>query len=325
MHVLFLIDPLATLNLATETSLLMIEELQGRGHAASVATLADLYLTETAAGVRSTPIRLDMQRQPFYELGRAEDGSLARFDIVLMRKDPPVDADYLTATSALERAAQEVAVLNDPLALRSLNEKLLPLRFPDLSPPTLVSNDADRILAFARTHGRVVLKPMEECSGRGIRIVDAADAAEAVPQYVAAANGRFLIVQKFLEGVTAGDKRILVLEGNAIGVVNRIPASRDHLANIHQGARVEAAELTRRDRLIVDALRPMLAENGIWLAGIDVIDGHLTEVNITSPSAVRQINAVSGTHLERELVDSLERLHQFVVADRGSDTIPAAS
>jgi len=312
MHLLFVIDPLPTLNLTTETSLLLIEELQRRGHEASVATLPDLYLSDSGAGVRSTSIHLDMSRQPFYELGPVQDGSLARFDIVMMRKDPPVDADYLTATFVLERAAAEVAVLNDPLALRSLNEKLLPLRFPQFSPPTLVSNDAERIVAFARVHQRVVLKPMEECSGRGIQIIDAAAAGDVVPQYVASLGGRFLVAQKFLEGVVCGDKRILVLEGAPIGVVNRVPADRDHLANIHQGARVEAAELTAHDHEIVAALRPLLAENGIWLAGIDVIDGHLTEVNITSPSAVRQINAVSGSHLERDLVDSLERLHRFV-------------
>lgn len=308
MHVLFIIDPLHTLNLTTETSLLLMEELQQRGHAASVATLPDLYLSETSAGVRSTCIRLNMTRQPFYHLDAADDGPLSRFDLVLMRKDPPVDADYITATFALERATRDVPVLNDPVSLRSLNEKLLPLRFPQFSPPTLVTNDADRLLAFADRHRRIVLKPMEECSGRGIQIVDAERAGAVVPQYVAALNGRFLIAQNFIEGVTAGDKRILVLEGKAIGVVNRIPADRDHLANIHQGARVEAAELTAREREIVAALAPVLSSNKIWLAGIDVIDGHLTEVNITSPSAVRQINAVSGLHLERDLIDSLERI-----------------
>ncbi len=307
MHVLFILDPLSTLNLATETSLLLIEELQRRGHVASVATLPDLYLAESGAGVRSARIHLDMTRRPFYELAAAQDGSFARFDLVLMRKDPPVDANYLTATFALERAAQEVAVLNDPVALRSLNEKLLPLCFPQFSPPTLVSNDAGRILDFAATHRRVVLKPLEECSGRGIVIVDAERAADVVPQYVSALNGRFLIVQEFIEGVLAGDKRILLLDGELLGVVNRLPADRDHLANIHQGARVEAAELTGRDREIVAAVQPMLAKHRIWLAGIDVIDGCLTEVNITSPSAVRQINAVGGLQLERQIVDSLER------------------
>jgi len=310
MHVLFIIDPLHTLNLATETSLLLIEELQRRGHAASVATLPDLYLSETGAGVRAARIQVEMTRRPFYDLDAAQDGSFARFDLVLMRKDPPVDANYLTATFALERAAQEVVVLNNPIALRSLNEKLLPLRFPQFSPPTLVSNDASRVLAFAAARRRIVLKPMEECSGRGILIVDAERAADVVPPYVSALDGRFLIAQEFIEGVIAGDKRILMLEGEPLGVVNRLPADRDHLANIHQGARVEAAELNARDREIVAALKPMLAQHRIWLAGVDVIDGRLTEVNITSPSAVRQINAVGGLHLEREIVDSLERQWQ---------------
>lgn len=304
MHVLFIIDPLPALNLETETSLLLIEELARRGDSASVATLDDLYVTEDRAGVRAQAIRVDLTQQPFYDLDAAQEGPFSRFDLVLMRKDPPVDANYLTATFILERAATEVPVLNPPLALRSLNEKLLPLHFPALSPATLVSNDAARLARFAASHGRVVLKPLEDCSGRGIRILDAGDAA-SIAAYVAALGGRHVLAQEFLEGVVGGDKRILLLEGEAIGAVNRIPADRDHLANIHQGARVEATTLSPRDQTIVAALRPVLAAHDIWLAGIDVIDGRLTEINITSPSAVRQINAVGGLQLERQLVDSL--------------------
>jgi len=306
MHVLFVIDPLSTLNLATETSLLLIEELARRGDRASIATLVDLYATESGAGVRSQSIRVDLGREPFYELDTAQDGPFSRFDLVLMRKDPPVDADYIAATFLLERAAAEVPVLNPPMALRNFNEKLLPLRFPDLSPATLVSNDAARLSDFAARHRRVVLKPLEDCSGRGIRLVDDGDAA-SIAEYVSGLDGRYVLAQEFLEGVVGGDKRILLLEGSAIGAVNRVPADRDHLANIHQGARVEATALSPRELDIVTAVRPLLVEHRIWLAGIDVIDGRLTEINITSPSAVRQINAVSGLHLERRLVDSLTK------------------
>lgn len=310
MHVLFIIDPLDTLNLTTETSVLLMEELARRGHSSAVATVPDLYLTESGAGVRAAAIRLRPSGQPFYELGVAADHQFADFDLVLMRKDPPVDTAYLAATFILERAAAVVPVVNDPVSLRTVNEKLWPLSLPRFAPPTLISSDIDRLTHFAHIHGRIVLKPLEDCSGRGIALVDAAEAPQRIARYAAAHAGRPVLAQQFLEGVVAGDKRILLLAGEAIGAVNRIPRSRDHLANIHQGARVEATTLTARDHAIIAAVRPLLVARRLWLAGIDVIDGHLTEINVTSPSAARQINAVSGTHIERLIVDFLEDLQR---------------
>ena len=308
MHVLFVIDPLHTLNLATETSLLLIEEMARRGHTTAVATLPDLYLTESGVGVRARSIILDLSRQPFYQLGATADHPFTDFDLVLMRKDPPVDAAYLAATFILERAATVVPVINDPVGLRTVNEKLWPLSLPEFAPPTLVSNDSERLVAFAETHGRVVLKPLQDCSGRGIVLVDRAQAPQQVAAYLAAHAERPVLAQRFLEGVAAGDKRILLLAGEPIGAVNRIPRSRDHLANIHQGARVEATTLTPRDNAIIAAVKPLLVRHRLWLAGIDVIEGHLTEINVTSPSAARQINAVSRTHVEVPIVDFLERV-----------------
>jgi glutathione synthase len=308
MHVLFIIDPLDTLNLTTETSVLLMEELARRGHTNAVATLPDLHLTEAGAGVRARAIRLRPEGQPFYELGTPADRAFTDFDLVLMRKDPPVDTAYLAATFILEHAAAVVPVVNDPVGLRTVNEKLWPLSLAEFAPPTLMTGDVDHLLRFAQTHGRIVLKPLEDCSGRGIVLVDAAHARQCITAYAAAHAGRPVLAQRFIEGVAAGDKRILLLAGAPIGAVNRIPRSRDHLANIHQGARVEATTLTPRDHAIIAAVRPLLAERRLWLAGIDVIDGHLTEINVTSPSAARQINAVSGTHVERPIVDFLEQV-----------------
>jgi glutathione synthase len=307
MRFLFVIDPLDTLNLSTDTSLLLIEELARRGHQASVATLSDLYLGEPGAGVRAQGIVLDLRRRPFYQLGSAGDHAFTDFDLVLMRKDPPVDAEYLFATFVLERAAESVPVVNDPVSLRLLNEKLLPLRFPPFAAPTIVSNQPERLQAFFAAHGRIVLKPLNDCSGRGVELIGQSE-RERIAAYLAAHGGRHVMAQRFLPGVVAGDKRILLLEGQSLGAVNRVPQSADHLANIHQGARVEATTLSAREQEIISAVRPLLLQHRIWLAGIDVIDGYLTEINITSPSATRQINQVSGTQLEVPMVDSLERL-----------------
>ena len=308
MYVLVVIDPLDTLNLATETSLLLMEEMARRGHSAAVATLPDLYLTDRGAGVRARSIALDLAHRPFYQLGPPEEHRFADFDLVLMRKDPPVDADYIVATFVLERAALEVPVVNDPIGLRTVNEKLLPLSVPQFTPPTLISNDARRLGEFVEAYGRSVLKPLEDCSGRGIQVVEPARAPQIIAPYRAAREGRYVMVQQFIDGVSAGDKRIFLLAGEPIGAVNRVPRGPDQLANIHQGARVEATTLTSRERDIVAAVKPLLLSWRLWLAGIDVIDGYLTEVNVTSPSAARQINAVSGTHIERAIVDFLERV-----------------
>lgn len=307
MRTLFVIDPLETLNLETETSLLLIEELARRGHEPWVATTHDLYLSAGTAGARAHPIRVDLSRPPFFELGAAAERVLGDFRLIMMRVDPPVDATYLFATHVLEQAGDSTLVINDPVGLRAVNEKLLPLHFPTLSPPTLVTRDADRLADFARQHGRVVLKPLSDCSGRGIRIFDAAAAPEAIAAALNNRGGEPLLVQRFLPGVTAGDKRIFLLAGKPIGAVNRIPQSADHLANIHQGARVAATTITEREQQIAATIQPLLHRHGLWLAGIDVIDGWLTEVNVTSPSAVRQINAINGIRLEIPIVDFLER------------------
>jgi len=297
---LYIIDPLDGLNLETETSLLMMEEAARRRHHNYVATLEDLRLADREARARHREIALAPPgARPFYRLGEVADEALAGFDVVLMRKDPPVDDAYIAATFILEHAGTRV--VNDPVALRTANEKLLPLRFPVPTPPSLVSGDPARLREFVAQHGRAVLKPLNDCSGRGIRIVAAASDVPNEP-------GGPVLVQKFIERVREGDKRILLVDGRAVGAVNRVPAHAAALANIHQGARVEATTISAEDARIVDTIAPRLVRDGLWLAGLDVIGGYVTEINVTSPSAARQINAVSGLHVERDLVDFLERI-----------------
>lgn len=302
MRFLFIIDPITSLNLDTETSLLMMEETARRGHENLIATIDDLYLSHTDARVRAQSIALDLSQRPFHRLGEPLDAALATFDLVLMRKDPPVDARYLAATFILEHASATVPVINDPVALRTVNEKLLPLSFTGLAPQTLITNDRARIAAFVRHHGRAILKPLDQCSGRGIRLLQT---EQDVPETLA--DERFVLVQQFIEAVRDGDKRIFLLDGQVLGAVNRVPKRPEDLANIHQGAMVVATTITARDHEIIAAVVPALHRLGLAMAGIDVIGGYLTEVNVTSPSAARQINAVSGTHIERQLVDYLER------------------
>lgn len=304
-RLLFVMDPYASLNLATETSLLLMQELLDRGHAVDWIELPDIVL----AGDR---LRLSTRRvrsvAPLV-LDAAVDSDGSDLDAVLIRKDPPFDAGYLHLTQLLDRLPAHVLQVNPARALRDFNEKLLAMRFERFMPPTVVSMSAAALLAFIREHGRAVLKPLDDCSGRGIVFVDASD-AELEPTVAAAlldghGRPRFLQAQAFLPAIAAGDKRVYLVDGEVLGIVNRVPATGSLLGNIHQGASVHAAALDPAEAECIAALRPFLRRHGLLLVGADFIGGRLTELNITSPSALRQINAVSGERLERRLVDVL--------------------
>jgi glutathione synthase len=309
LELLFILDPLEVLILETETSLLMIREAARRGHVNHVAYVRDLYLRDREARALARSIEIDETTRPYWRFGPRADRPLATFDIVLMRKDPPVDATYHAALTILERAREAVPIVNDPAGLRATNEKLLPLEIPGAAVPSVMTADPEVVAAFVREHEEVVVKPLNEFSGRGITRLSIrgstldADAVGAL----AAHHGQHILVQRFLPEVERGDKRVFVLDGEAIGWVNRVPRPGSFRANIHQGAAVEPTDLTDGEREIIAAARPVLAARGLAMAGFDFIGGRLTEINVTSPSAVRQINQVMGKRLEVPLVDWLER------------------
>ncbi len=305
-RVLFLMDAYETLNFETETSLLLMQELLARGHAVFWLEQKELSLQHQIPRGRVHPVKsiTPFLREP------AEEQELNDFDLLLVRKDPPFDAGYLHLTLILDHLAPSVIQFNSINALRNYNEKLLPLRWPELTPPTLVTQDPEQLVDFAESHGEVVLKPLDDCSGRGIQLLRATpDGAHnrAAVDYLQrqGASPGFVLAQKFLPGVGAGDKRVYVVDGEVVGLVNRIPAPGGFLANIHQGARCEATTLDEREQMIIETIRPFLQREGIFLAGVDLIDGYLTELNITSPSAVRQINEVSGLEIHKRIVDRM--------------------
>ena len=308
LELLFIIDPLDVMILETETTLLLIAESRRRGHGCRVAHLRDLYLRDREPRVRARQIEVDETARPFYEVGPRIDMAVESFGIVLMRKDPPVETAYENALLILEPARERVPVVNDPVGIRRSNEKLLPLEIPGAAAPSVVTADPAVAAAFAREHEEVVVKPLNQFSGRGITRLSLREStldADAVGA-LAAHHGRHVLVQRFLPEVVQGDKRVFVLDGEPLGWVNRIPRPGSFRANIHQGAAVEATELTDRERELIRDARPLLARRGLELAGFDFIGGFLTEINITSPSAVRQINRVMHVRLEEPLVDWIE-------------------
>lgn len=307
LAVLFVIDPLEALILETETSLLLMSEAARRGHTPWITYLRELYLVATGARTRARPIDIDESVRPFYRLGPPEDRAIGSFDIVLMRKDPPVDLDYHNALAILSRARDEAPIVNDPVGMGRSNEKLLPLEIPGAAPPSVVTADPEVAAAFVREHGDVVVKPLNEFSGHGIRRVRVPRTALESGLLESLPAGRHVLLQRFLSEVERGDKRVLVLEGEPLGWVNRVPRPGSFHANIHQGAAVERTSLDDRERELIEASRPLLAERGLEMTGFDFIGGWLTEINFTSPSALRQIDQVMEERLEVRLVDWLER------------------
>ena len=303
---LFIMDPYDTLNLETETSLLLMQELLDRGH------LVYWLQPEDIALVHDQPMGLVYPVTHIEPLLRSDPCwlGLNGFDAVLVRKDPPFDTGFLQLTLILDHLDSAVAQFNDVSALRNFNEKILPLRWPGLTPPTLISMNADQIEGFANEHRSIVLKPLNDCSGRGIQKIDLGNSSNPRNRIETAltdpqGNPQFLVAQKFLRNVSRGDKRVYLVNGDPVGMVNRIPKADSFLANIHQGAKCESASLSSREEYAIKRIAPFLQENGVFLAGADFIDGYLTELNITSPSAIRQINDVSGKCVQQQIVDAM--------------------
>jgi len=276
-----------------------------RGHRVAWCIAGDLSLVDGTVRARAQPVVAS--GSTVVASGSALDLGLDDTDAVLVRTDPPVDADYLAMTLLLEFAGGTTVVVNDPRGLREANEKLYACRFPELIPPTVVSAGAGTLLAFAEHHDGAVLKPLDGHGGAGVVRLSVGDPDG--PALVAAATGdgsRPVMAQKFLAGVAEGDRRILLVDGEPLGVLNRRPAPGEFRANIGRGASVEVVELDDRDRRILDALAPSLRADGLWFVGIDVIDGRLSEVNVTSPTGLRQLVRLSGARPDLTVVDRLE-------------------
>ena len=314
---LFVIDPITRLNPAKDSSVALMQAAQRAGLPVWVATLADLIAAErqgaAAAGghgawVLATPVSLAERADgPWYQLGERQLQPLELFSHVWMRKDPPVDEAYLYATHLLELAERQgVRVLNRPASLRAWNEKLSALRWSHLMAPTLVSSRVERLAAFAADQGQVVLKPLGGRAGQGVVFASASTPGlRALLELVSGQESLPVMVQAFLPGVTAGDKRILLVDGEPLGAVNRRPAGDDFRSNLAVGGSPEATELTATELSICAELAPALRAEGLFFVGIDVIDGRLSEINVTSPTGIREVERLGGIPLADLTIERL--------------------
>ncbi|MEY3930424.1 MAG: glutathione synthase [Cyanobacteriota bacterium] len=317
---LFVVDPIERLRPTKDSSVALMQAAQRAGQQVWVCTPADLAVHGRDPAhqplVQAQPVRLAEIRpsasgwelpEPWFEAAEPRWIPLAAFPRVWMRKDPPVDEAYLYATHLLELAERQgVRVLNRPASLRAWNEKLGALRWSHLMAPSLVASRVDQLAAFAAEHGEVVLKPLGGRAGIGVvRSHGQAPGLKALLELVTGQQQLPVMVQAFLPAVTAGDKRILLVDGEPLGAVNRRPAAGEFRSNLAVGGQPEACELSDAERSICAELAPALREEGLFFVGIDVIDGRLSEINVTSPTGVREVERLGGIPLADQTMERL--------------------
>lgn len=303
MKHLFVMDPLDRILVAGDSTYVTMRECSDRGHSVAMCTPNDLFSLSGEARASATEVRTTREA-PYFHVKPPKDAALSDFDVVWMRKDPPFNMDYIFSTYLLDMA--DTLVVNAPAGLKLYNEKMwVQQTWPEHQPPTLITNDIARIRAFVESQpGRTVLKPWDGNGGRGVLVTSKGDRnLGSMAEVLTQEGSAFVIAQQYIEAVDKGDKRVLLFNGRVVGAMARIPQAGDHRANMHVGATVEKTELTEKEAAICDALAGPLQEAGQVFVGIDLIDGFLTEINVTSPTGIQEINALYGLTLESELVD----------------------
>lgn len=302
-------DPIQSITPKKDSSLAMLLEASRRGYAIHYMQQADLKLLEGTAAARSHLLEVRDDPSRWFDLGEEQDILLGDLDVILMRKDPPFDMEYVYTTYILERAELAGAlVVNRPQALRDMNEKVYTAWFPDCAPVTLVTRSMADMKAFLEEHGKVVVKPLDGMGGKSIFVVQQGDNnANVIFETLTDYDRRFAMAQVFVPEISAGDKRILLIDGEPVPYsLARIPSADDNRGNLVMGASGEGRELTARDREICARVGPVLRENGVIFCGIDVIGDYLTEINSTSPTAIRELDSLFSLNIAGLLFDAIE-------------------
>lgn len=301
-------DPVDKIAIDKDTTFVLMLEAQRRGHELYFMEVDDLYVRGGATHGRYRRLQL-ARATPHAELGQLATGPLADFDTVWMRKDPPFDMKFFFATHLLSLIDQRKCfVMNNPKGLREANEKLYAMRFPEQIPQTLVSSSMERLRAFMdELGGELIVKPLDGCGGSGVFYLNGQDRNTNAILEAATDNGRRMVMgQRYLPEIRQGDKRIIVLNGEPLGAVLRVPLETETRGNIHVGGQCVKTAVTERDQEICAALAPLLRADGLYFVGLDVIGSFLTEVNVTSPTGIQEINALNGVRLESQVIDFVE-------------------
>ncbi|MBI3433715.1 MAG: glutathione synthase [Proteobacteria bacterium] len=311
LNVAVQMDPIERINFRGDSTFALLLEAQARGHRLSYYTPARMALRGESVFASVEPLAVRDTAGDHFTLGEPARTDLATFDVVLMRQDPPFDLAYITTTHLLERIHPRTLVVNDPASVRNAPEKIFVLEFSDLMPPTLITRDLAEIKAFRAEHGDIVMKPLYGHGGAAVFRVTGNDMNfGSLFDLFATTFREQWMVQKFLPAVAQGDKRIILVDGEYAGAVNRIPAADDLRSNMVRGGSPKDTQLSRREREICARLGPELKRRGLLFAGIDVIDGALTEINVTSPTGIRAIRNLGGPDIAAMIWDRIEAKRQ---------------
>lgn len=300
-------DPIGPINIDADSSFRIAEEAQARGHSLFYYTPDKLAYQEGKVTARGWPLTVQRVQGDHFTLGEMQEVDLSTFDVVWLRQDPPFDMGYITTTHILDMIHPKTLVVNDPFWVRNYPEKLLVLAFPDLTPPTMIARDLATLKDFRAKHGDVILKPLYGNGGAGVFKLSAGDSNLAsLHELFSGINREPLIMQKFLPDVSKGDKRVILVDGEPVGAINRVPAEGETRSNMHVGGRPEKVDLTDRDREICAAIGPLLREKGQVFVGIDVIGNWLTEINVTSPTGIQELERFDGTNVAAKIWEAIE-------------------
>ena len=307
MKIAFQMDPIESVDINADSSFRLAEEAQARGHTLFFYSPDKLAYEEGRITARGHDMTVRRVQGNHVDLGAERQVDLSEFDVVWLRQDPPFDMHYITSTHLLDRLAPGTLVVNDPFWVRNYPEKLLVLEFHDLTPPTTIARDLDTIKAFKHKHGDVILKPLYGNGGAGVFRLDANDRnLTSLHELFIGFSREPLIVQKFLPDVSNGDKRVILVDGAPVGAINRVPAAGETRSNMHVGGRPEKIGLSERDLEICAKIGPLLKEKGQVFVGIDVIGDYLTEINVTSPTGIQELERFDGINVAERIWQAIE-------------------
>ena len=308
LTVAFQMDHIARINIRGDSTFALMLEAARRGHVLFHYTPERLSLRDGRVEARIETVAVRDVPGDHFTLGEPVLTDLSTLDVIQLRQDPPFDMGYITTTHLLERIHPKTLVVNDPAQVRNAPEKIFVTEFPELMPPTLISRDPEEIRLFRQEHGDIIIKPLYGNGGAGVFRLSEGDQnlASLLEIFAAAYRAQPYVVQRYLPAVRAGDKRIILVDGVAVGAINRVPADGESRSNMHVGGRPEPIELTRRDREICEAIGPALRARGFLFVGIDVIGDHLTEINVTSPTGIREVKRFGGADIAALVWDAIE-------------------
>ncbi|MFO8125140.1 glutathione synthase [Yoonia sp.] len=307
LKIAFQMDPIGPIDIDADSTFRIAEEAQSRGHSLFYYTPDRLAYDQGRVTAKGWPLTVQRVKGDHFRLGEEQTIGLSDVDVVWLRQDPPFDMSYITTTHILDMVHPDTLVVNDPFWVRNYPEKLLVLNFPDLTPPTMIARDLATLKTFRDKHGDVILKPLYGNGGAGVFKLKYGDSNLAsLHELFAGISREPLIIQQFLPDVVKGDKRVILINGEPVGAINRVPATGETRSNMHVGGRPEKVALTDRDREICARIGPLLREKGQIFVGIDVIGDWLTEINVTSPTGIQELERFDGVNIAEKIWHAIE-------------------